>query len=171
MKTGFCFQLSRLHQNFSREVTLINIRLTLPRGFLFTWVAVAFFAVIPLAGCSRSFSAKSEPTAFVVRNLTDQHIQSFSLRASSPKKHKSSRYGTIAPVPQGAEQVYLRPSVAPPLPAQVVAEWVMRDGKVHSSLVVFKELFKAGWSPTERVLYFNLYPKGQLRLSLQQDAP
>jgi len=150
---------------------LMNIPLNPHRHFLSPWVMTAFLAAILLTGCSGSFSTKSEPTAFVVRNLTDQHIHSFSLKAPSANKYRSSRYGKIAPVPRGAAQIYLRPSSAPPLPGQLVAEWVMGTGTVHSILVVFSDLFKSGWSPTARVLYFDLYPEGQLSISLQQDIP
>ncbi len=150
---------------------LMNIPLNPHRHFLSPWVMTAFLAAILLSGCSGSFCTKSEPTTFVVRNLTDQHIHSFSLKAPAANKYRSSRYGTIAPVPRGAAQIYLRPSSAPPMPGQLVAEWVMGTGTVHSSLVVFSDLFKTGWSPTARVLYFDLYSGGQLSISLQQDMP
>jgi hypothetical protein len=135
------------------------------------YVLINLFSLIGFmlsGGCAGiSSNARIEPEIFVVRNTSGQHITSFSL-AVAANSNNAMRYGTIAPVPMGASQVYIRPASAPRLPNDMMVEWVTADGKTHRRNVSLKHALKQTHYEPDNALVFEILPRERVDIYMEK---
>ena len=121
-----------------------------------------------VAGCAGGIGHRGrEPGTLIIRNNSGQAIESVTLSAPPRSKTGPVRHGSIAPVPLGASQVYVRPTSAPPLPATLQVQWVTASGQIHSRSVGLTQVLRSGQVKEEKALVFEISAGQQVNVYLE----
>jgi len=119
---------------------------------------VPLLSLLLLASCA-SFPAGGgrEPQTIVIRNRSGADISSVTLRDAG-RSSGESRFGTIAPVPQGVSQQIGRPTEPPPLPRSIVVEWVDRAGRTIVREVSVAKALKGATGAGDEAIVIEIGP-------------
>jgi hypothetical protein len=122
--------------------------------------------LLALASCaSLQTGGGKEPAVIVIRNRSGAGIAAVTLREAG-RGQGGSRFGTIAPVPQGASQEVGRPTDSPPLPGAVAVEWVDQHGR---TVVRERSLVKDAAGGVNAAIVFEIGPAEDVLVFIEPD--
>lgn len=132
-------------------------------------LAVFVFVVsLIVTGCACGIHLKRiEPSVLKVTNRSRHNISAFTLRIDKKSREGGNRFGTIAPVPMGIFQIYIRPSNPPPLPDSIIVEWVNERGIIHAKKINLKESLKASGENQGGTLVFEIFQDNQVKVYME----
>ena len=110
-----------------------------------------------------------EPQTIVIRNRSGADIASVTLRETGGSS-RHSRFGTIAPVPQGVSQEYGRPTEPPPLPRTIEVEWVDQAGRTLVREVSVTKALKGATGARNETIVFEIGPFEDVLVFIERAA-
>lgn len=122
-----------------------------------------------LASCaSVPAGGGKEPRTIVIRNRSGADIAAVTLREAGWST-EGSRFGTIAPVPQGISQEVGRPSDPPPLPGNVSVEWVDHQGRTVVRELSLRKVLKGSATGRDAAIVFEIGPSEEVLVFIEPD--
>jgi hypothetical protein len=126
-------------------------------------------ASLVLASCaSLPAGGGTEPAVIVIRNRSGADIAAVTVRGTGGGSG-ASRFGTIAPVPQGASQEFGRPTDPPPLPGTVAVEWVDHQGRTTVRELSLRKALKGSSGGRDAAIVFEIGPAEDVRVFIEPD--
>lgn len=119
-------------------------------------------------GCAAiTGNTRLDPDNIVIRNGSGKNLRVVTLRAVTKAKSEGIRYGSISPVPQGANQAVTRPTTRPPLPDTMVMEWLDERERGYSRQINLKGFLEQEKTNEAKTLVFKILPSGEVSLMLE----
>ncbi len=109
-----------------------------------------------------------EPPEIIVRNRSNEDIDTVTLRETSHSHDRALRFGSISPVPVGVSQIFVRPTKPTQFPSQVTLEWIDNKGKVHSRDLSIDAALQSATGAAGEALVFEIGPYENVMVYLDQ---
>lgn len=120
-------------------------------------------ALIGIMGCTEMLMVKhTEPPVIIARNSTGIHLERVTVSSAPDATGRSTRFGTISPVPKGASQVFVRPTDPARLPETVLIEWIDTQGNKYYRHLSLKDALKASTGSKGEALVFEFGQGGDI---------
>jgi len=130
-------------------------------------MALLLLSVFVWTACSSlQIGTRAEPTVIIVRNSTGADLAEASL-SEAKDGNNASRYGSIAPVPRGASQVFVRPTKTRNLPGSVNLAWIDAQGDRYSRELSLKKELRTATGEKDEALVFDILPQGDVSVYLE----
>jgi hypothetical protein len=130
---------------------------------------ILLLASLALASCASLPAGRGkEPAVIVIRNRSGADIAAVTLREAG-RGSGESRFGTIAPVPQGASQEVGRPTDPPPLPGNVAVEWVDHQGRTVVRELSLRQALKGSAGGRNEAIVFEIGPAEEVMVFREPD--
>jgi hypothetical protein len=100
--------------------------------------------------------SNNEPPVIILRNSSDQYLQSITLVFNQGEKGGQEIKGTISPVPQGVSQIYTRPTKQLRIPESIVAVWETQSGKIFNQTVRLDKILNEATGQSNESLVFDV---------------
>jgi len=130
---------------------------------------ILLLASLALASCaSLPAGGGTEPRTIVIRNRSGADIAEVTLREAGWGS-VGSRFGTIAPVPQGVSQEVGRQTDPPPLPGNVAVEWVDHQGRTVVRELSLRKALKGSAGGRNAAIVFEIGPADEVLVFIEPD--
>ncbi len=124
-------------------------------------------ALVLLASCaSVPFGREKEPKIIAIRNRSGADVAEVTLREPS-RSSRAARVASIAPVPAGVTQLYIRPSDPPALPRTIAVEWVDGENRTHVKEVSLSSALRSATGSPSEALVFELEPVDDVQVFVE----
>jgi hypothetical protein len=130
---------------------------------------ILLLASLVLASCaSLSAGGGNEPRTIVIRNSSGADIAAVTLREAGWNSGES-RFGSIAPVPQGVSQEVGRPTDPPPLPKAIAVEWIDHQGRIVVRELSLRKALKGSAGRRNAAIVFEIGPAEEVLVFIEPD--
>lgn len=127
--------------------------------------ALSVFLV--LASCATSKLGRTGPPNIVVRNETQQHFFSVTVRESPENAQDLRRLGSVSPLLAGNSYSVRRGTNPAPLTDRAIVIWEVQEGNPRTVTVSIRDAVRSATGAPDEALVFRILPGGRVIVALE----